>query len=73
MMGGQRIYFMDVKVIPYKGAATPGQLLKLGSYSVTLATGEDALVIRWVRREGEGKRPLSQLCEELGLKLGDVV
>jgi methionyl-tRNA formyltransferase len=73
MMGGQRIYFIDVKVIPYKGAAAPGQLLKLDSYSVTLATGEDALVIRWVRQEGKGKRPLSQLCEELGLKMGDVV
>jgi methionyl-tRNA formyltransferase len=72
-MGERRMYYMDAEVIRYKGAATPGQLIKLGRYTATLATGEDALVIRWVRRDGEGKRMLSQLCEELGLKVGDVV
>lgn len=67
------MYYIDAEVIRYKGAATPGQLIKLGRYTATLVTGEDALAIRWVRRDGEGKRPLSQLCEELGLKVGDVV
>jgi hypothetical protein len=66
------MYYMEAEVIRYKGVATPGQLIKLGRYT-TLATGGDALVIRWVRRDGEGKRPLSKLCEELGLKVGDVV
>jgi methionyl-tRNA formyltransferase len=73
MMGGRRMYYMDAEVIRYKGVATPGQLIKLGRYTATLATGEDALVLRWVQLDGEGKRPLSQLCEELGLKVGDVV
>jgi hypothetical protein len=38
-----------------------------------LATGEDALVVQRVRPEGESKRPLSGLCAELGLKVGDVL
>jgi len=44
-----------------------------GHMVVRAATGEDALVVRWVRPEGEGKRPLSRLCAELGLKVGDVL
>jgi methionyl-tRNA formyltransferase len=73
MVGGKRVYFMDAEVIRYQDAATPGQLIRLGRYTSTLATGEDALVLQWVQPEGEGKRPLSQLCAELGLKVGDVL
>ena len=73
MVGGKRVYFMDAEVIRYQDAATPGQLIQLGRYTSTLATGEDALVVHWVQPEGEGKRPLSQLCAELGLKVGDVL
>jgi methionyl-tRNA formyltransferase len=73
IVGGRRVYFMDAEVIRYLGAATPGQLIQLGRYTATLATGEDALVVRWVRPEGEGKRPLSRLCAELDLKVGDVL
>jgi methionyl-tRNA formyltransferase len=73
MMGNRRVYFMDAEVIGYWGAAAPGQLIQLGRYAVTLATGKDALVVRWVRPEGEDKRPLARLCAELGLKVGDVL
>ena len=73
MMGGRRVYFIDADVIRYRGAATPGQLIRLGRFAATLATGKDALVVRWVRPEGEGKHPLSRLCAELGLKVGDVL
>lgn len=73
MVGGRRVYFMDAEVFPYSSAATPGQLIALGRYTATLATGEDVLVVHWVRPGGEGKRPLSRLCAELGLKAGDVL
>ena len=67
------MYFFDAKVIRYLGAATPGQLIRLGRYTATLATGENALVVHWVQPEGKNKLPLSQLCSELGLKVGDVL
>jgi methionyl-tRNA formyltransferase len=73
MVGGRRVYFLNTEVIRYRGAETPGKLIQLGRYTATLATGEDALVVRWVRPEGQGKRPLSRLCVELGLKAGDVL
>mgnify|MGYP001603530302 CR=1 FL=1 len=73
VMAGRRVCFMDAEVIRYRGAATPGQLLRLGRFSATLATGKDALVVRWARPEGESKRPLARLCAELGLKVGDVL
>ncbi len=73
MVAGRRVYFMDAKVIHYPGATTPGQLIRLGRSTATLATGKDALVVHWVKPEGEDKRPLSQLCAELGLKTGDVL
>ena len=72
MVGNRRVYFMDAEVIRYPGAAIPGELIHLGRYSATLATGEDALAVRWVRPEGGDKRSLSRLCAELGLKVGDV-
>jgi methionyl-tRNA formyltransferase len=72
MVGSQRVYFMDAEVIRYPGAVIPGELIHLGRYSATLATGEDALAVRWVRPEGGDKRSLSRLCAELGLKVGDV-
>jgi methionyl-tRNA formyltransferase len=72
MVAGRRMYFMDAEVIGYQGPAIPGQLIRLGRYSATLATGEDALVVHWVLPEGEGKRPFARLCAELGLKVGDM-
>jgi methionyl-tRNA formyltransferase len=72
MVGSRRLYFMDAEVIRYPGALIPGELIHLGRYSATLDTGEDALAMRWVRPEGGDKRSLSQLCTELGLKVGDV-
>jgi methionyl-tRNA formyltransferase len=73
MVGSRRVYFMDAEVIRYLGAATPGQLIQLGKYTATLATGKDALVVRWVRPEGGDKRSLSGFCAELGLKVGDIL
>ena len=73
MVGDKRVYFMDAQVIRHPGGATPGQLIRLGRYSSTLATGEDALIVRWVQLEEGGKFPFSQLCIELGLKEGDVL
>jgi methionyl-tRNA formyltransferase len=70
---GKRIYFMDAEVIRYPGEAIPGQLIQLGRYNSILATGEDALLVRWVQPEGEGKCPLSRLCAEFGMKEGDVL
>jgi methionyl-tRNA formyltransferase len=72
MVGGRRVYFMDAEVIRYPGAMIPGELIHLGRYSATLATGEDALAVRWVQPEGGDKRSFSRLCAELGLKVGDV-
>ena len=72
MVGNRRVYFMDAEVIHYPGAMIPGELIHLGRYSVTLATGEDALAVHWVRPEGGEKRSLLQLCAELGFKVGDV-
>ena len=73
VLGGRRVYFTDAEVVRYRGAATPGQLIRLGRFAATLATGKDALVVRWVRPEGECKHPISWLCVELGLKVGDVL
>jgi hypothetical protein len=67
------VFLLDADVIRYKGATTPGQLIRLGRYTATLVTGEDALVLHWVQVEGKDKRPLSGLCAELGLKVGDVL
>ena len=72
MVGNRRVYFMDAEVICYSGAVIPGELIHLGRYSATLATGKDALAVRWVQLKGEDKRSLSRLCAELGLKVGDV-
>lgn len=73
IVGGRRVYFMDAKVIHYLGAAIPGQLIQLGRYTAMLATGEDALVVRWVRPEGGDKCSLSGFCAELGLKVGSIM
>jgi len=73
MVKGRRVYFMDAQVLPYSGTAHPGVLLHLGRYSATLATGKDALTVRWVRLEDGDKRSLSRLCAELGLKIGDIL
>jgi methionyl-tRNA formyltransferase len=73
VVAGRRVYFMDAKVIHYSGAAIPGQLIQLGRFTATLATGEDALFVHWVRPEGEDIRPLARFCAELGLKTGNVL
>jgi methionyl-tRNA formyltransferase len=73
IVGCKRVFFMDAQVIRYPGETTPGELIRLGRYSSTLATGDDALVVRWVQPEGEDKCPLSRLCAELGLRKGDVL
>lgn len=73
MVAGRRVYFMDAEVIRNRVDVTPGQVIQLGRFATTLATGKDALVVRWVQPVGEGKRPLSRLCAELGLKIGDVL
>ena len=73
MLVGRRVYFMDAKAIRHPGAATPGQLIQLGRYTATLATGENALVVHWVQPDSEKKRRLSSLCAELGLKVGDLL
>ena len=73
VVAGRRVYFLDAKVVRYQGTAVPGQLIHLGRSSATVATGEDALVVHWVRPEGEDKRPLARFCAELGLKAGDVL
>jgi methionyl-tRNA formyltransferase len=73
VIGGRRVYFCDAEVVRYGGLATPGQVIRLGRFAATLATGEDALVVHRVRPEGESNRPLSRLCAELRLKVGDVL
>lgn len=72
MVGGRRVYFMDAEVIRYSGPMVPGELLHLGRYSATLATAEDALVLRWVQPQSGDKRSLARLCSELKLKVGDI-
>jgi methionyl-tRNA formyltransferase len=73
MVGDRRVYFMDAEVIRYSSTATPGQMIRLGRSVATLATGSDALVVHWVRPEGEDKRSVVRLCAEVGLKAGDVL
>jgi methionyl-tRNA formyltransferase len=73
MVAGRRVYFMDAEVVRSSSPAVPGQLIELGRFSTTLATGKDALVVRWVRPDGQGKLRFSRLCAELGLKAGDVL
>jgi methionyl-tRNA formyltransferase len=73
MVAGRRVYFLDAEVVRRRDKVTPGRLIRLGRVTTTLAAGEDALVVRWVQPEGEEKRPLSRLCAELGLKVGDVL
>ena len=71
MMADRRVYFLDAKVIRYRGTATPGQLIRLGRYTATLATGQDALVVRWVTARGwRANVPFARLCTEMGLKVG---
>jgi methionyl-tRNA formyltransferase len=73
VVAGRRVYFMDARVIHYKGVMLPGQLIQLGRSTAMLATGQDALAVHWVQPEGEEKRPLARFCAELGLKAGDVL
>jgi methionyl-tRNA formyltransferase len=71
MIGDRRFYFMDAEVVRFPGTATPGELIRIGRKTTTLATGKDALVVYWVQPQNEDKRLLSVLCTELGLKAGD--
>jgi methionyl-tRNA formyltransferase len=73
VVGNRRLYFLDAQVKQLPGAPTPGELIRLGKYSATLATGKDALVVHWVRPEDEGKLSLAQYCKQLGLNQGDVI
>lgn len=73
MVAGKRVFFMDAQVVRHSGGTTPGQLIQLGRFNTMLATGENALIFRWVQPQGEGKCSLSRLCERLGLKEGDVL
>ena len=70
MVAGRCVYFLNAEVIRYRGAETPGELIRLGRYSATLATGQDALVVRWVRPEGGEKRSIAGFCMEMGLRVG---
>jgi methionyl-tRNA formyltransferase len=72
-VGNQRVYFLDAEVIHFPGALTPGELIHLGRYSATLATGDDALLVHWIQPEGEDKCSLSRFCAKLGLKVGDAL
>ena len=73
MVAGQRLYFLNAEVEPYSGAAIPGELIRLGRYSATLATGQDALVVRWVRPEAGDKRSVAGFCAEMGLRVGSIL
>jgi methionyl-tRNA formyltransferase len=73
MVGNRRIYFMDAKVIQYPGAVRPGELIRLGKYTATLATGRDALVVHWVRPDGDERCSLAKFCARIGLKVGDIL
>ncbi len=73
MVAGRRVYFFNAKVEPYSGTAVPGELIRLGRYSATLATGQDALTVRWVRPDGEDKRSLAAFCAKFGLKVGSIL
>jgi methionyl-tRNA formyltransferase len=73
MVAGRRVYFLDAEVVQYREKESPGRLIRLGRTTTILAAGEGALVVHWVKPEGEEKRLLSRLCAELGLKAGDVL
>jgi methionyl-tRNA formyltransferase len=73
MVGGRRLYFLDAEVIRFPGTATSGELIQLGRNTATLATGVDALMVRWVQPDGQDKCRFSRVCAELGLKVGDVL
>ena len=73
MVAGQRLYFLNAEVEPYSGPAIPGELIRLGRYSATLATGQDALVVRWVRPEAGDKRSVAGFCTEMGLRVGSIL
>jgi methionyl-tRNA formyltransferase len=73
MVADRRVYFINAKVEPYSGSAVPGELIRLGRYSATLATGQDALTVHWIRPDGEDKLSLAGFCAKLGLKVGSIL
>jgi methionyl-tRNA formyltransferase len=73
VVAGRRLYFMDARVIHYKGVMHPGQLIQLGRSTAIVATGKDALAVHWILPEGKEKRSLVRFCAELGLKAGDML
>jgi len=70
-VAGRRVFFMDAELVRYKGGAAAGELVRLGGGRATVAAGGNALVLQRVLPEGEADRPLSQLCSELDLQVGD--
>ena len=72
-VGGKRLYFMDAEIVRDVVGMTPGQLMQHGRTSSMLATGQGALVVRWVQPEGADKLRLSRLCQEWGMKAGDLL
>lgn len=69
----RRVYFLNAKVIRYRDAETPGELIRLGRYSATVATGQDALVVHWIRPEGGAKCSVAGFFTEMGLKVGSIL
>ena len=69
----RRVYFLDAKVICIPGVGMPGELVHLGRYSATLATGADALVVHWVQPEGGDKCSFVRFCGEMGLHVGEIL
>jgi methionyl-tRNA formyltransferase len=72
-IAGQRLFLMDADVEAVAGPdeVSPGELIRIGRIGCTLAVGKDALRLRWVRLGQGGEKSMAQMCQELGLRLGD--
>ena len=72
-VAGQRLFFMDAETERVAGAdrPSPGDLVRIGRTGCTLAAGNGALRLRRVRLGQAGEKSMAQLCQELGLRVGN--
>lgn len=73
MTAGVRIYFQDAEVVSALGQHSPGRILTLRRAGGTIAVGGGALRLRQVRREGGPILSFPAMCDEIGLRVGDML
>ncbi len=72
-IAGQRVFFIDARVVTSRSDAPPGTLIRIGRTGCTVATGKSTLYLRQVKLDQSGELSMPQLCHKLGLEPGDLL